>query len=285
VSAPPFAYVRAASLDDALTRLAEPGAVPLSGGQGLLPRLHRRELAPAALVDVGRLDELARLEWTRDGALRCGAAVSLRRLERDPAVRERLPGLVSALETVGTAAIRNRATLGGSLAQGDPGAVPAAMLAVAGAQVEIASADARRSLPAAAVAGGLRPGELLVAVEIPAPPERTADAWAETATRPGDRAELGVAARVAAGAQTGVACAIAGLSPRPLLAAAGALSDTPASDPGLAAGLPATPDGAAEPIAAALAAAVARRDGAGEDREGVLRTLLRRAISDAGAAA
>jgi CO/xanthine dehydrogenase FAD-binding subunit len=147
------------------------------------------------------------------------------------------------------------------------------MLAVAGARAAIASARDGRSVPAAAVAGALKPGELLVAVEVPAPPERSADAWAETATRPGDRAELGVAARVAA-APDGVACAIAGLSPRPLLAAAGALAGLPAADAGLSAVLAAPSGDAAD----ALAAAVVRQSD-------VLRTLLRRALLDAGAAA
>ena len=119
---------------------------------------------------------------------------------------------------------------------------------------------------------------------VTAPPEDSADAWAETATRPGDRAELGAAVRVALGA--GAACAVAGLSRRPVLAAAGSLSGTPGSDSEHSGTLARVLREGAESMAAALAGTVTGRDEDSDpDLRGVLAALLRRALLDAGAPA
>ncbi len=123
MKAAPFRYHAPASVGEAVELLGELGedAKVLAGGQSLLPLLALRLARPSDLVDVGRLPELAAIDGDED-TVTVGAAVRQRAAERDPVLTDRCPLLAEALPCIGHAAIRNRGTVGGSLAHADPAA-------------------------------------------------------------------------------------------------------------------------------------------------------------------
>ncbi len=112
-----FDYRGAASMEEATTALAAPGAAPLGGGTDLLVAMRERVLRPDLLVDLRRIPGLDTLEPTPSGGLRIGAAVRVARLAEDPDVVSRYPALAEACRAVGTPALRNMGTLGGNLCQ------------------------------------------------------------------------------------------------------------------------------------------------------------------------
>jgi carbon-monoxide dehydrogenase medium subunit len=207
----PFRYARAASVAEAIALLAAaPGESKLlAGGQSLVPMLNMRLVRPGVLVDVNGLHELTGIVPTPDGGLRIGALTRHAELAVSPVVIRRAPLLAEAARHVGHAAIRNRGTLGGSLAHADPAAeLPAALVALQ-ARVTIAGPHGTRGVSAEEFFQGLlttalEPDEVLTAVEVAAQPAGWG--FAEIARRPGDFALAGVAAvaRPARGAPTRV---------------------------------------------------------------------------------
>jgi carbon-monoxide dehydrogenase medium subunit len=140
------AYHRATSLEDALAALAEPDAKALAGGQSLIPVLELRIARPSVLVDLGGLG-LAGLELSgaelRIGALSTWYDIAYSDTMDSPG----LAGLAECAEGIGDLQVRNRGTIGGSLAHADPASdIPAILLAL-GARVAIRSAEGERSLP------------------------------------------------------------------------------------------------------------------------------------------
>ena len=198
----PFAYHRPATLDEALTLLAEHGgeAKPLAGGQSLIPAMNFRLARPAVLVDLNRVAELGYVRAGRDG-LQIGAMTRQRAVERSEAVRSAAPLLAEAMPFIAHPQIRNRGTVGGSLAHADPAAeLPAVMLALE-ARFRARGPQGERWIPAGEFFTGiletaLGPDELLLEVAVPKSPARTGYAFAELARRRGDYALVGVAARV-----------------------------------------------------------------------------------------
>jgi aerobic carbon-monoxide dehydrogenase medium subunit len=202
VKPPAFAYHAPRSLDDALATLAELGedGKVLAGGQSLVPMLNMRLVAPAALVDIGRLTELDTVE-VADGQVRIGATVRHARLHRDEEVAAAQPVLRQALDWVAHPVIRNRGTVVGSLVHADPAAELPAVLALLGGHVELATASGRRTVAAhdylcGPLESDTRPGELAVAATFPLPAPRTGSAVVELARRHGDYALAGVAVTV-----------------------------------------------------------------------------------------
>jgi aerobic carbon-monoxide dehydrogenase medium subunit len=198
VKPPVFAYHRPTSVDEALTALADLGgdAKVLAGGQSLVPVLNMRLAAPAALVDINRLAELAFVETTRE-RVRIGALARHATTERDAAAFAALPLLRRATEHVAHATIRNRGTTVGSIVHADPAAELPAVLLLCGGAVELASAAGTREVAAADFFLGpldsdVRPGELAVAATFPVPAGRTGSAWVEVSRRAGDYALCGV---------------------------------------------------------------------------------------------
>src|SRR5688572_2671547 len=118
----PFEYAAPATLAEALALKAEHGdaAKFLAGGQSLVPAMNFRLVQAAVLVDLNRLNDLAYIRVADDGGLRLGAMTRQRRLERDPLIRQHAPLLFEAMPEVAHPQIRNRGTLGGSLAHADP---------------------------------------------------------------------------------------------------------------------------------------------------------------------
>ncbi|OGT94928.1 MAG: molybdopterin dehydrogenase [Gemmatimonadetes bacterium GWC2_71_9] len=197
----PFAYHAPHTLDEALALLAAHGdAKPLAGGQSLIPAMNFRLARPAALVDLGGVAEL-RYVRAEGGVLALGAMTRQAELERSDAVARLAPLVAEAMPHVAHPQIRNRGTVGGSLAHADPAAELPAVMVASEARLLLRGRAGERWIPAeqffvGLFATALAPGELLVAIELPAPPPRTGWAFEEVARRHGDYALVGVAASV-----------------------------------------------------------------------------------------
>jgi carbon-monoxide dehydrogenase medium subunit len=201
MKAAPFSYVRAASLADAfkLWRAAGPEAKLLAGGQSLLAALAFRLSEPSALIDISRVPELGGISHTGE-TIRVGAGVTHAELGRHELVRRHVPLLAEAVPLIAHAAIRNRGTVGGSLAFADPAAELSACAVALSAVVVARSADAERRVPAAKFFTGLYATalasyEMIAAVEIPIARAGERSAVLELARRSGDYAMAGVAAK------------------------------------------------------------------------------------------
>lgn len=196
----PFAYAKAKSLDHAIELLAGAngeGRV-LAGGQSLLASLNMRLDAPALLIDINGIDELNGIA-VENGEVRIGALVRHAEAERSPIIAEHAPLFAMALPRVAHPAIRNRGTIGGSVALADPAAeLPACLLALDGA-VDIAGPGGRRTVKAddffedlyETALGGQ---DILTGVRIPTARGETRVGFAELARRHGDYAMVGLAA-------------------------------------------------------------------------------------------
>lgn len=198
----PFEYHRPRSLDEALALLARhgPDAKPLAGGQSLIPAMNFRLARPAVLVDLNAIEELAYVRAT-GGGVAIGAMTRQSVAERDASIAKHAPLLRETMPFVAHPQIRNRGTIGGSLAHADPAAeLPAVMVAL-DATFDVRGANGARTVSAADFNTGLfttaiRPGELLAGVTIPAAPANSGWAFEEVARRHGDFALAGVAVRV-----------------------------------------------------------------------------------------
>lgn len=200
---PPFDYVAARSLDQALDVLARRGgdAKILAGGQSLIPVLNFRLARPAVLVDLNPLADLDFVRVGDDGGLTVGALARQRRLERDDDVARLHPLLTETASWIAHPQIRNRGTVGGSLAHADPAAeLPAVALAL-DARFHLRSHRGTREVEAAdfftgLFATALEPNEILTEITFPALSPRTGCAFDEIARRHGDYAQAGGAAVV-----------------------------------------------------------------------------------------
>ncbi len=197
-----FRYVRPDSLAHACRILtdAEGDAVPVAGGQSLLAGLNMRLSAPKLLVDIGDLAELAG-QSASDGVVRLGALTRHHELIGSDLVRRHLPLLAQAAPHIGHMAIRNRGTLGGSLAYADPAAELPACAVALDATVVIRGVAGEREVKAEGFFKGLfetdlRLGELIVAVKFPATPAGMSVGFAELSRRHGDFALVGLASTV-----------------------------------------------------------------------------------------
>ena len=231
----PFEYFRPHSLDEALSLLARHGsdAKPLAGGQSLIPAMNFRLATPSVLVDLNGLRELSYIT-DNSGEMRIGGMCRQRTVERSPLVFERAPLLAETMPHIAHPAIRNRGTVGGSLAHADPSAeLPAVMLAL-NATMIVTGAEGTRAVGADDFFVGLfstsvQPGELLTEVRIPPPAKRSGFAFQEIARRHGDFALVGAAAAVQLDDQgrcAGARVTLLSVGDRPALArhAASALS-------------------------------------------------------------
>ncbi len=198
----PFEYAAPASLEAALALKARHGddAKFLAGGQSLIPAMNFRLVQAALLVDV---NGLTGLDYVRaeGGELRLGALTRQRRLERDPLVKQHAPLLHETMPFVAHPQIRNRGTLGGSLAHADPAAELPVIAVALGARIKAASARGERWITADDFFRGLfttdlADDEMVVEVALPALPRRTGTSFIEFARRRGDYALMGLAAVV-----------------------------------------------------------------------------------------
>jgi carbon-monoxide dehydrogenase medium subunit len=199
----PFRYIAPGTLDEALSALGDYGeeAKALAGGQSLIPTMNFRLAQPGVLVDLNPVAELAYLEPTPDGGLRIGAMVRQRAVERSALVAQRAPLLHATMPHVAHVQIRNRGTIGGSLAHADPAAeLPAVAVALNG-QMRLQSRRGERWVDAADFYQGLfttalAPDEIVAEVALPPMPAQSGWSILELARRRGDFALAGVAALV-----------------------------------------------------------------------------------------
>ena len=198
----PFQYRRPASLDEALTLLDDHGfdAKPLAGGQSLVPSMNFRLAQPAVLIDLNGVQELFYVSSSPRG-LEIGAMTRQRTVERDSVVARAAPLLHETMPFIAHSQIRNRGTVGGSLAQADPAAeLPAVMVAL-DARFRLRSVQGARWVAASEFVTGLfatalGPNELLVEIAIPPTAPRSGSAFSELSRRHGDYALVGVAVHV-----------------------------------------------------------------------------------------
>ena len=173
-------WMAPASLEEALSLRAEHGdeATVLAGGTFLGILMNQGFLAPAALLSLGRVEELRGIDVV-DGELRLGAMATHRAVERSDAVLAGWPVLARAFSLVASPRVRNAATVGGVLADADYASDPPAMLAALDARAVLRSPRGDRSVGVGELIRGyyetcIEPDELLVEVRVPAQPERAA---------------------------------------------------------------------------------------------------------------
>lgn len=222
----PFDYYAPRTIGEACSLLAEAGggATVIAGGQTLMPLLALRMSQPFILVDINRIDALKGV--TRiDGATRIAAMTRQNEAIADRTLGRVLPVLVTATRHVGHHQTRNRGTIGGSIALGEPAAeLPAAAVAL-GASLEVRSVRATRRIAAQDMyvgpyATALEPDELLTAIEFPDWPAGTIAVFREVAMRPGDFALVGLVGAIAveSGRITRAGLAWFGMGPTPMKA-------------------------------------------------------------------
>jgi CO/xanthine dehydrogenase FAD-binding subunit len=224
---PRFDYLLPRTLDEALGLLAQHGdeAKVLAGGQSLVALLNFRLVRPAHLVDLNDIPGLDGIR-VEQGWLAIGAMTRQRAAETSSVVRERCPLLSEAMPQIGHVQIRNRGTIGGSLAHADPaGELPAVVAALDGELVLRSRRGERRLAPHDFFVGYLTtaaaPDELLVEARVPVTPPRTGTAFMEVSRRHGDFALVGVAASITVdtgGVCTACAIALTGVGPTPVVA-------------------------------------------------------------------
>ncbi|HTW21003.1 MAG TPA: xanthine dehydrogenase family protein subunit M [Mycobacteriales bacterium] len=239
MKAAPFGYHRARSVSDAVDLLTayDGTARVLAGGQSLVPMMNMRLIRPDAVVDIGGITELGVIRTDGDRTV-VGATVRYSTLERSPEVAVRLPLAATMVRAIGDRHVRNRGTIGGSLAQGDPtGEMPLACMTL-GAVVRVSGPDRVREVPVAELYEGsyatcLDPCEVLTEIVFPATPQH--HAFAEMTRRHNDFAVISVAAVASGNAVSGfrdVRIGLGGVNDTPVLAteASTGLAGTAMSD-------------------------------------------------------
>ena len=222
---PIFDYVAAEGREQALEVLREHGddAKVLAGGQSLVPLMSFRLAKPALLLDINRLEGLGAIEVS-DGRVRIGALTRQCELLTNPLIAEHCPLVRAATEFIGHPAIRNRGTVGGSVAHADPAAELPILLQALDAEIEVCSAGTQRTIPAddffmGLLMTGMSPDELLTGISFPLPGKGSGWGFYEVARRHGDFALVAAAALVTLddrGAAADVAVALGGIGDRPL---------------------------------------------------------------------
>ena len=230
MKAPDFDYEKPGTLAAALARLAEGGGVePLAGGQSLMPMMNFRIAAPECLLDLNGIAELSGIDVS-DGILTIGAMTRYRTLEASAKVATAAPLIAKVLPHIAHAAIRNRGTLGGSVALADPAAEMPAVLQALGGEIVLQSSRGQRVVPADTFFLGLydtdrEEDELVVSIRVPVAVSDQKHGFHEIVRRHGDYAMAGCAA-AATGNLAGVRLAFFGVSDRSIRvpAAEGALA-------------------------------------------------------------
>jgi carbon-monoxide dehydrogenase medium subunit len=194
----PFAYKKARSLDEAVALLVEKDARLLAGGQSLIATLNMRLSAPSLLIDINGLGGLDGIT-VKGGAVEIGALTRHAQAERSDVIAKQAPLIARAIPHIGHPAIRNRGTVGGSIAFADPAAeLPACLLALDG-EIDATGPKGKRTIKAQDFFKGLfetalGPQEVLTAIRVPAADNAARVGFAELARRHGDYAIVGLAA-------------------------------------------------------------------------------------------
>ena len=196
-----FDFFAPDSLEGALDALEQHGydAKILAGGQSLIPAMNFRVMQPAVLVDLNHISSLSYIQTTESQGLRIGAMTRQRDVERSDLVENHAPLLHETMPNIAHLQIRNRGTIGGSLAHADPSAELPVVALTLNARMKIQSKVETRWVEAAdffqfMFMTDLQPNEILTEIEFPAMQENTGWGFEEFARRKGDYALAGVAA-------------------------------------------------------------------------------------------
>ena len=199
----PFDYLAPSTLDEALAMMDEHGygAKLLAGGQSLIPTMNFRLAQPSLLVDLNGVKELNKLHPDESHGVRIGAMVRHSQVENSQVVRELAPLIYEVMPHIAHPQIRNRGTIGGSLAHADPASeLPVIMVALqAGFRLKRKGGERwvnARNFFEALFTTALEPEEILVDIAVPPKLPDTGYAFMELARRHGDNAQVGVAAVV-----------------------------------------------------------------------------------------
>ena len=222
-----FDYVRAKNLNDALKAMGKNSKV-IAGGHSLLPLLRFRLAQPDRLIDIGQLPQLKGIKKA-GGGLKIGAATTYRELLESKDVKALYPLIAEVTEHIGDLQVRNAGTIGGGLAHADPAADMPPVMLVLDATFALQSKGGKRSVPARKFFKGpfttaLKPNELLVEIQLPAPPKGAGTAYASFEQAASGYALAGAAVliAVAKGMITRADLAFTGLADAPFLAPAAA---------------------------------------------------------------
>lgn len=217
-----FEYAAPTTLQEALDLLSQnPEAKLLAGGHSLLPLLRIRLASPPMLVDLGKIPELKGIR--ANGGIEIGAMTTYRELETSAELAQRLPMLAESAGQVGDPQVRNRGTLGGSLAHADPAADMTAVILALGAELVVIGPSGVRRIAADdffvdMLQSAVEPGEILTEIRIPAMPARMGAAYEKFKHPASGYAIVGVAAMVHRGADGAVSecrIAVTGAGPKP----------------------------------------------------------------------
>jgi aerobic carbon-monoxide dehydrogenase medium subunit len=272
-----FEYHRPGSLDEALALLGEESR-PLAGGHSLLPLMKMRLSTPEALVDLADVPGLDGVSEDGDG-LRVGALATHASVAASELVRSRCPVLAETAALIGDGQVRNRGTLGGSVAHADPAADYPTILTALGATLSVTGESGEREIAAddffvGMFATALQPGELVVSAKVPATPAGTGAAYVKHRHPASFYAVVGLAAVVTVenGSCTTARLTIGGVTGAPVdaTAAAEAVVGAPPSEESAAT--------AADMVAAALPSAMSDTYASGEYRTHLAGVLAKRAL-------
>jgi len=197
---PSFDYVAPKTLPEAIAALGQENAKVLAGGQSLIPLMRFRLASPAVLVDINRVEGLSYIK-EEGGWLKIGSMTRESAVDQSPLVNEKYSLLADTVKVLSDPVVRNLGTVGGNLANGDPGNDhPATMLAY-GAEVVAVGPKGERVIPITSFFKGLyesdlAPNEILTEVRVPAPKPRSGGAYLKLERKVGDFATAAVAAQV-----------------------------------------------------------------------------------------
>jgi carbon-monoxide dehydrogenase medium subunit len=202
---PSFDYYAPTTMEEAIALLKQhgPEAKILSGGMSLIPLMKLRLAAPRYLIDINRVAGLTGITEA-DGCLRIGALTRETEIESSDLLRSKYPILVETAAVIGDPLVRNRATVGGNLAHGDPANDhPATMLALA-AEIVATGPKGVRTIPITSFYTGfyttaLDPDEILTEIRIPIPPSHSGGTYVKLERKVGDFATAGVAVQLTLG--------------------------------------------------------------------------------------
>jgi len=195
-----FDYTQATSFEEVVALLAEhgDGAKIIAGGQSLLPMMHLRLIRPDVIIDINGISGGA-IPTISDGTIRIPALTRQRVLERSPVIAQHCPLLRDATGHIGNVRVRNRGTIGGSLAHADPSSEFACAAVALKARIEVTGPEGTRTVAIDRLLDTfftttLGPSEVVSSVEFDPPDSETGQAFAELARRPGDFAVVNVSA-------------------------------------------------------------------------------------------
>lgn len=195
-----FDYLEPATLEEAVSLLSKYNgkAKVIAGGTDLLVQIRAKSIAPEFVIDIGYIPGLDYIKYDATRGLSIGALTPIRAIELSDDIRQRYPILSDAAATLGSAAIRNVATIGGNLCNAAPSADNAPPLIGLSAKAKITGPGGERTIPLEDFCTGpgsttLKTGELLVEIQVPVPPPGTRGAYLKHGRSPVDLAVVGVA--------------------------------------------------------------------------------------------